>query len=213
MKQRKLMSKVLVLALAFVMVFAMTATAFAAPSGSVSVSVTQNNFNTDGYYVGDGGTPVTVQNKTITDYPVSLSAISAKIEDGLKTNYYLPSNVTDPMNGKSSVLDAIIVALQDNGITDIQTGWSSYTPAGGYISNFGNYSLQPNQVTYFNKNGEKWARSTGTGWNIAYKQADGTMIGAAVYASNIEIASGMDIIIDVSPYSIEWYTGQPWTEE
>ena len=210
MKQRKLMSKVLVLALAFVMVFAMSSAAFAAPSGSVSVSVTQNNFNTNGYYAG-GGTPVTVQGKTITNFDVSLSDISTEITRGLKTNTYLPAGVTDPMGGQSSVLDAIIVALQRKGITNITTGWSSYTPAGGYISNFGNYPLIPNSVTYFNKGGQKWARSTGTGWNIAYQPSGGTMTGAASYASNILLADGMDIIIDVSAYDIEWNTGQPWT--
>ena len=208
---KRTMKKGLAIVLALVMVFAMATTAFAAPTGYVSVSVTQDNFNTNGYYAG-GGTPVTVQGKTITNFDVSLSDISTEITRGLKTNTYLPAGVTDPMGGQSSVLDAIIVALQQKGITNITTGWSSYTPAGGYISNFGNYPLIPNSVTYFNKGGQKWARSTGTGWNIAYQPSGGTMTGAASYASNILLADGMDIIIDVSAYDIEWNTGEPWTE-
>ncbi len=209
MKNRKF-KKGLAIVLALVMVFAMTATAFAANSGCVNVSVTQNNFNTSGAYIG-GGSAVTVQEKTITDYEVSLSDISTAIKNGLKTSTYLPSGVTDPMDGKSSVLDAIIVALQKNNISDIQTGWSSYEPAGGYISNFGNYTLVPNTVTYFEKDGKKWGRSTGTGWNIAYTDDD-EMVAAATYASNIELTDGMDIIIDVSAYDMTWNTGEDWTE-
>ena len=57
-------------------------------------------------------------------------------------------------------------------------------------------------MTYFNKDGQKWARSTGTGWNIAYQPSGETMTGAASYASNILLADGMDIIIDVSENTI-----------
>ncbi len=208
---KRQMKKGLAIVLALVMVFAMSTSAFAANTGYISVSVTQNNFNTNGAYTGDGSA-VTVQEKTITDYEVSLSDISTAIAAGLKTSTYLPSGVTDPMNGQSSVLDAIVLALQQKGISNIQTGWSSYEPAGGYISNFGNYTLVPNTVTYFNKGGKKWGRSTGTGWNIAYTDEDGEMVAAASYASNVELTDGMDIIIDVSAYDMTWNTGEDWTE-
>ena len=203
---KKFLSIVMVL----VMVFAMSSVAFAAQTGYVSISVTQNNFDTSGAYTGDGEA-VTVQGKTITEYEVSIADINQAITNGLKTNTYLPLGVTDPMGGQASVLDAIILALQNNNITNIQTGWSSYTPAGGYISNFGNYQLTQNDVTYFNKNGEKWGRSTGSGWNIAYTNADGDIVAAASYASNIALTSGMDITIDVSTYDMTWDTGEVWT--
>ena len=207
---KKQMKKVLAITLALVMVFAMSSVAFAAPTGYVSVSVTQDNFDTSGAYTGEGD-EVTVQGKTITEYEVSIASINQAITNGLKTSTYLPSGVTDPMGGQASVIDAIIIALQNNNITNIQTGWSSYTPAGGYISNFGNYQLTQNDVTYFNKNGKKWGLSTGTGWNIAYTNANDTMVAASTYASNIALTDGMDIIIDVSAYSMEWNTGEDWT--
>lgn len=223
MKKKNLMSKVLVLALALVMVFTMTASAFAASQGKVSVSITTGNFNSNGVYVG-GGSALTTISKPLTNREISLSDLSDWVDYGIKETYYLPEDVDDPLDGDASVLDAVLAVLFEEGYDDIEADWSSYSdPAngyfpGGYIHNFGGVNVN-NTVTYFNNNGMKYGRSVGWGWNIAFKPANESNFRTAAadgydhYMSDIAVSSGMDIIIDLSQYSIEWNTGEPWTAE
>ena len=221
---KKQMKKVLAIMLALVMVFAMTATAFAGTNttGSVTVSVMQNSFNTSGNYVGNGGaTPVGTDEDGnsiyVVNYTVPISTVESYIENGYKY-VYLPEDVDDPMDGEASVLDAIIVALDMNGVTDIDAGWDNtnlpeygLTP-GGYINNINSDARVTNTVTYFQgENGNKWGRSIGSGWNIAYGIGS-TLSKASVYASNIELENGMNIIIDISLFDMTWDTYSPWTE-
>ena len=221
---KRTMKKGLAIVLALVMVFAMTATAFASTDNpSVKVSVTANNFSSSGEYTGTGFTNLVVP---IANYQVDIANVDYYIAD--KTSFdlksvYLPSSVTDPMGGSASVADAIIATIWENYgkyLDEEQTspsvvgGWDSITsPNGGYISNIMNYTLQSNATTYFRgENGNKWGRSTGTGWNVAYKYADGSFQKAAQYTSNIPLVDGMEIIFDVSPYDMTWDTNTPWTE-
>ena len=162
---KKNLKKVLAVVLALTMVFAMTATAFAdTNNGYVTVSVMQNSFNLTGSYVGNG-TGVAFQDEdgtsyTIVNFQVPISQVEENIEYGYKY-LYLPEDVDDPMNGEASVLDAIIAALDMNGISDIDAGWD-YTnvPAwnlypGGYIHNINSDSRVGNTVTtYTDENGK-----------------------------------------------------------
>ncbi|MGN0722348.1 MAG: hypothetical protein ACI4LZ_10350 [Anaerovoracaceae bacterium] len=212
---KKNLKKVLAVVLALTMVFAMTATAFAdTNNGYVTVSVMQNSFNLTGSYVGNG-TGVAFQDEdgtsyTIVNFQVPISQVEENIEYGYKY-LYLPEDVDDPMNGEASVLDAIIAALDMNGISDIDAGWD-YTnvPAwnlypGGYIHNINSDSRVGNTVTtYTDENGKVWNRSYGSGWSIAYSENNGTMIVPTQYTSNIALASGMNIIIDISAYDMLW---------
>lgn len=218
---KKNLKKLLSIVMILTMVFAMSATAFAsADMPSVKVSVTYGHFNTSGGYTGNGFTNATVP---IEDYEVFKENVEFYITDSafnLKS-VYLPSTVQDPQNGKASVADAIIAAVWeiygptfDNGGATVIGGWDSYTtPNGGYISNIMNYPLTANATTYFEgDNGNKWGHSTGTGWNIAYKYANGSWTVPTGYATNILIEDGMEIIFDVSPYDMTWDTGVAWEE-
>lgn len=229
---KKNLKKILSIVMILTMVFAMTATAFANTNtdGYVTVSVLQNSFNLSGGYVSNGpavtlGTDENGNAVTIVNYQVPISKVEefiADSEDDLKS-VYLPSGVTDPMDGTASVADAIIAAVWEKcgkysddaeTVPTVTGGWDSWTsPNGGYISNIVNYPLQYNDVTYFEgENGNKWGRSTGTGWNIAYKYANGTMVAATQYTTNIALVGGMEIIFDVSSYDMTWDTGAVWTE-
>lgn len=218
-------SRVLAIMMAVVltmsMMFAMTANSYASTEDpTVKVSVTYGNFNETGAYTGNGfaNAQLPIQ---INNYEVPKSTVDLYITElGLKS-VYLPTGVTDPMQNKATVLDAIIAAVWDNysnadvdGNPTVVGGWDSWTtPNGGYISNIINYPLEMNATTYFEgANGNKWGRSTGTGWNIAYKYANGTMTVPTSYTSNIEMEDGMEIIFDVSPYDMTWDTGEPWVE-
>ncbi len=214
-------SKVLALLLALAMVFVMSVPAFADTSNdNVTVSITTNNFNTSGEYVG-GGNPLTTISTPITNATYTVESLNAKCADySIKETFYLPAGTADPLPGQTSVLDAILIVLLENGYDDVRAGWSSYSNPtegyfpGGYINDFGGTNTS-NNVTYFNKNGEKWARSTGMGWNIAYKPANGSFTttapdGFTHYMTDIPISGGMEIIMDLSPYSIEWDTGELW---
>ena len=215
--------KYLSIVMVLVMVFAMTATAFADTDvPSVTVSVTANNFNTSGAYTGNGFTNLVIP---ISNYEVSIDNVNYYITDSafdLK-GVYLPSGVSDPMNGTASVADAIITAIWENygmytdeecTVASVVGGWDSITtPNGGYISNIMNYPLTYNATTYYQgANGHKWGRSTGTGWNVAFKYANGTMQVPTQYTTNIALVDGMEIIFDVSPYDMTWDTGVIWTE-
>lgn len=212
---KKQMKKGMAILLALVMVFAMSSIAFAdTNNGYVTVSVMQNSFNLTGSYVGNG-TGVAFQDEdgtsyTIVNFQVPISQVEENIEYGYKY-LYLPEDVDDPMNGEASVLDAIIAALDMNGISDIDAGWD-YTnvPAwnlypGGYIHNINGDSRIGNTVTtYTDENGKVWNRSYGSGWSIAYSENNGTMTVPTQYTSNIALASGMNIIIDISAYDMLW---------
>lgn len=213
---RKVLSVVMILT----MVFAMTATAFAGTNteGTVTVSVVQNNFNLDGSYKGSYSNPVTLgsDGTTIENYEVPISTVEEYVEMGYKY-LYLPTDAEDPMNGKASVLDAIIVALDLNGITDIDAGWDSTNLPeynmfpGGYIHNIDNNVEVGNTVSYFKgENGNKWGRSVGAGWNIAYGQTGEILAAPTGYASNIELTDGMNIIIDISAFDMTWDTHTEW---
>lgn len=210
MKTRKrILSVIMAVAMVASMMFAMTANTYAATDeGYVTVSVVQNNFNESGEYVG-GGNAVTIDGKTIVDYQVPISTVEEYIGYGYKY-LYLPADVEDPMNGQASVLDAIITALDLNGVTDIETGWD-YTNIpeknlypGGYIHNINSDSRVSNTVTtYTDENGKVWNRSYGHGWNVAYSE-NGTMTVPTQYASNIALTPGMNIIIDISYFDMLW---------
>ena len=221
---KRTMKKGLAIVLALVMVFAMTATAFAetTPSGNVTVSVMQNNFDLSGNYVGNGsnvpiGTDEEGNSRYIANFIVPISTVESNIANGYKY-LYLPAETTDPMNGAASVLDAIIAALDLNGVTDFDTGCDptnlpehGLTP-GGYIHNINSDGRVSNTVTYFEgTNGNKWGRSVGSGWNVAYGTGS-ALSKANVYTSNIPLTAGMHIVIDISAFDMTWDTYTPWTE-
>mgnify|MGYP007066603886 CR=1 FL=1 len=221
LKRKKVFAVMMALVMTMTMMFATTTNAFAsADEPSVTVSVTYGNFNPTGNYTGNGFPNLNLT-PTIDNYEVAVSTVDDYISYFDLKSVYLPANVTDPMNGEASVLDAIIAAVWDNfsnetgnGDPTVVGGWDSWTtPNGGYISNILNYPLTANATTYFKgENGNKWGRSTGTGWNIAYKYENGNMTVPAIYASNISLEDGMEIVFDVSPYDMTWDTGVAWTE-
>lgn len=209
-KKKRILSVIMAVALVASMMFAMTANTYAATNdGYVTVSVVQNNFDLTGKYVG-GGTAVTIDGNTIVNYQVPISQVEEYVEVGYKY-LYLPGDVEDPMNGEASVLDAIIAALDLNGVSDIDAGWD-YTnmPAyglypGGYIHNINSDSRVSNTVTtYTDENGVVWNRSYGSGWTVAYSVNGGSMTVPGVYTSNIALTPGMNIIIDISAYDMLW---------
>ncbi len=218
----KKLKKVLAITLALVMVFAMSTSAFAADANKVSVSITTGNFNTSGVYVG-GGDPLTTISIPLTNQQIALTTLTNYItSQNLKGNYYLPAGTTDPLSGQASVLDAVIAVLKDAGYNDIRTGWSSYSAPefgiypGGYISDFGGTNTS-NSVTYEERDdGYIWGHSVGYGWNIAYKPLNGsyttTYNNQSLYMSNVPVSSGMDIIIDLSQFDMEWNTYEQWDE-
>lgn len=205
-KKNKLMAAGLVLSMAFTM----TGVTFAADPGYVDVSITYGNFSLEGEYTGGGFTNAILP---VEGYPIEISNLQNWVDMDQLKPIYLPAGVADPLLGEASVLDAIILACIENGY-DLDAGWDSYsTPNGGYISNIAKYQLITNAPTYYQgANGNMWGNATGTGWNIAYTHDNGMMKEAEIYASNIEITDGMDIIIDVSPYDMHWDTGVAWTE-
>lgn len=220
-KKRRILSVIMAVALVASMMFAMTANTYAADAGSVSVSITTGNFDTDGNYTGNGS-PLTTITVPLTDRQITLDELDAYVNDyQLKETFYLPDGATDPLPGKASVLDAVLAVLFEEGYDDIRTGWSSYSDPsngffpGGYINDFGGTNAI-NNVTYVNKaDGYIWGHSVGWGWNIAYKPADGTFRttapdGYTHYMSDIEAKSGMDIIIDLSQFDMEWNTYERW---
>ena len=215
-KKQKFYAIALSLILTLSMVIGFTTTSFAASDapkdGTVYVSITKDNFDKTGNYVG-GGSAAVLDKKTITDVAVPISKIRKDIKDKNIKDIYL-NGVKDPQNGEPSVLDAIIVGVRKGMGQDkysIKGGWDSYTkPNGGYISNIGNYALKPNKTDYYKgKNGNKWGKSTGSGWQIAYASKNGKLHKADIYGSNILVEDGMKIVFDVSDYEMYWDTGKP----
>lgn len=202
--------KGLAIVLALVMVFAMTATAFASTdtAGTVTISVVQNNFDLEGNYIG-GGSSIDLGSKTVVNYTVPISTIEEYIDpegDDFKTAY-LPDGMDDPMNGEASVLDAIIVGLYLNDVTDIEAGWDTYYNNGGYINNICSKDVTNTVVIdHTDADGTVWYKSTGHGWNVAYSTTqDGSMIVPTNYVSNIGLTDGMNIIVDYSQYEMVWH--------
>ncbi len=220
-RSRRIIAVMMAMVMTMAMMFAMTTTSFASTADpSVKVSVTYGNFDTSGNYTGNGFINAQLPTQ-IANYNVDIATVDYYISDMNLKSVYLPAGVTDPQAGDATVIDAIIAAVWDNysnedenGNPTVVGGWDSWTtPNGGYISNIVNYPLVSNATTYFKgENGNKWGRSTGTGWNVAYKYADGTMTAASGYTSNIKLVDGMEIIFDVSPYDMTWDTGSAWTE-
>ncbi len=213
---KRTMKKGLAIVLALVMVFAMTATAFADTdtAGNVTISVVQNNFNLTGSYVGNGsaysvGTDDEGNEIYVTSYSVPISTIEEYIDvEGYDfKSAYLPEGVDDPMDGKASVLDAILVGLYLSDVTDIEAGWDTYYNNGGYIHNICSADVTNTVVVdHTDSEGTVWYKSSGHGWNIAYSATQGgSMIVPTVYASNIELTNGMDIIVDYSAYEMLWH--------
>lgn len=197
MKAKKLTSLLLVLVLTFVM----SSGAFATTTlGSVTVSISYGNFNTDGDYVGGGFTNA---NFYIEDYEISIDDIQDYVDGGLQELVYLPANMSylDP-----NVLDAIIVALYENGFYDVYGGWDNYPIAGdpgGYIYDVPPQTLTTDPTTIVTIDGVDYYKYSGTGWNVACTQ--GTAIdGISTYGTDYELFDGMEIIFDVSPYIMYW---------
>ena len=218
---KRAMKKGLAIVLALVMVFAMSASAFAADVGKVNISITTGNFNLSGDYTGNGS-PLTTITHPLTNRSITLEELSDYVGlYDIKGTFYLPAGTADPLPGQASVLDAVLAVLFEEGYDDIRTGWSSYSDPdngyfpGGYINDFGGTNAS-NNVTYENRSdGYIWGRSTGWGWNIAYKPSGEAFRttasdGYTHYMSDIPVASGMDIIIDLSQFNMEWNTGKRW---
>ncbi len=216
-KKQKFYAIALSLILTLSMVIGFTTTSFAASDapkdGTVYVSITKDNFDKTGNYVGGGSAALLKEGKTITNVAVPISEIRDYIKNSKIKDIYL-NGVKDPQNGEPSVLDAIITAVLKNTKlkkADFKGGWDSYTkPNGGYLSNIGNYALKPNKTDYYKgKNGNKWGKSTGSGWQIAYASKNGKLHKADIYGSNILVEDGMKIVFDVSDYEMDWDTGKP----
>ncbi len=208
--------KILSIVMVLVMVFAMTATAFADAdtNGYVTISVVQNNFNLSGEYIGGGsaysvGTDEDGNYIYVVDYQVPISTIEEYIDvDGYDfKSVYLPSDVDDPMEGEASVLDAIIVGLYLNDVTDINVGWDTYYNNGGYINNICSANVTNTVVIdHTDADGTVWYKSTGSGWNVAYRTSqEEAMTVPQSYVSNIGLSAGMNIIVDYSAYSMLWH--------
>lgn len=212
---KRRMKKGLAIVLALVMVFAMTATAFAETPTIIKVSVLENSFNTDGtfkavgsaYNVGDSQTPATIVN-----YEMTLEELEeAMALYGVKSSFYLPSEDDDVLNGAPSIIDAIIVALLNNNVSDLDIRWdptnvpaSSLYP-GAYIHNINSDVRVGNTVTPYPEAGEGWYRSVGSGWNVAYRNGSGAWTIPQMYTSRIGIPSGTtEIIIDLSLFDMIW---------
>lgn len=191
-----------------------TTAAAVADGGTVTVSITYGDFDTDGNYTGGGFANT---NFYIEDYVLDIDDIQEWIDyAALKETYYLPDSTPDPLNGEASVLDAIILAFLYNGFEDIDSGWDSAPVAGdpgGYVSNVYPQALITNpSVDFEGENGNLWTNYSGTGWNTAYGYGN-ALAKADEYASNIELSDGMVIVFDVSPYSINWDSGEPWPDD
>ena len=208
--------RILSIVMVLVMVFAMTATAFADTNtvGTVTISVVQNNFNLLGEYIGGGfsysvGTDEDGNSIYVVDYQVPISTIEEYIDvDGNDfKSVYLPSDVDDPMEGEASVLDAIIVGLYLNDVTDIDAGWDTYYNNGGYINNICSANVTNTVVVdHTDAEGVVWYKSSGYGWNVAYTTSQGgAMTVPQGYVSNVGLSDGMNIIVDYSAYSMLWH--------
>lgn len=210
---KKNIKKLTSMMLALVMAFALAAPAFAAEApaattGSVTVSITQGMFTPGG--MGDDGKTIPqefcggalVGNKNfpgIVNYNVSIDTIKAMINDGIQDVYEAPEEL--PAN----VLDAIITAFYQNNYKQISAGWDDNPEEGepgGYINN-----VEPQEITYGETvqkdvNGKLYNVYSGTGWNIAVSDENGSIKAITEYGSSIELKPGMQIVFDISAYSI-----------
>ena len=204
---RKALSLLLVLAM--VVCFAVPAMAATPSNVTVTVYVTTGMFTEGGYNSTTG--KIEAQTFLQTENPanhlfdkyvkteVSTSRVSAKTLASYRT-VYNPVGLSNDMN----VLDAIIAALKSNGYT-CAGGWDTYnTPNGGYIS-----SVSPNGVPTSNTPTTKtigdvtYTVYSGTGWQIAFKEAGATSYTVPTqYGTNYTLTNGMTIIFDLSPYVI-----------
>ncbi|MDR1322500.1 MAG: hypothetical protein LBK56_13945 [Gracilibacteraceae bacterium] len=181
--------------------------AFAA--GTVSVTVTYGNFELGEYeWDGDGFTNAYFY---IDEYPVDIDYVQEYVDYGWKEYYYLPDPSYDYLDGEASILDAILVALTDNGFAyvpgdDMISGWDyEHDPNGGYIEYVYPEPLDFNEETVIVDNVEYThyfsSLPNGGGWRIAYTLGDDpTVIVPEEYTSRIALEDGMTIIFDYSPY-------------
>jgi hypothetical protein len=198
--------KILALVLALILAVSLSVSAFAVGNdGTVTVYITVGNFNTDGDYIGATPPDVGTANDNFDIFALVLNIddIQTAVDDGQK-EYYLPDPSDDPLDGEASVLDAIISAFLDNNVapSDITAGWDSAPVVGapgGYISNVAPQELDTYPPEVVGNN----TIYSGTGWLGAYTQS-GVIAGTDVYLSTIPLADGMDIVFDVSTYSILW---------
>ena len=206
---KKTFKRLTAVLMAMVMVFAMSSSVFATgeKGATVTVSVVQNSFNPDGTYTGSYSDFVNLNGTEIRNFEVPIEKIQEHINAGYKY-LYLPSTMeNDPMNNQPTVIDAIITALDMNGITDIDAGWDTYYNNGAYIKNINSDPRVTNTVVedHTDADGKVWYKSYGQGWNVAYSATpNGAMTAPQVYTSTIPVADGMNIIIDISYFEMIW---------
>ena len=136
-------------------------------------------------------------NSTIGKQIIKISDINVSTTKG----YYGNPSVSD-LEASPNVLDAIIFALTNKGYTPVG-GWDSWGD-GGYISYFtpdGSTYYNPNNPTQVTKNGVTYYVYTGTGWQIACTQ-NGSLSEIDSYGTNFGLVDGMDIVFDLSNYTI-----------
>ncbi len=198
MKSRKLLSVLL----ALVLVFSICAVAYATypqtSTGTVTVRFTtgcSSNTNGTNYWLGYSANANTLLPGGSVDIAVDLANCP-------KT--YVPTGVTNPMGSTPSVLDAIIASQSSY---DYDLGWDSSPyvgDPGAYVHNVEDQELESN---YEEGNGVH--HSWGTGFVVIIEYTDSTgnvtsRVFPSEYVSNVPVADGMIIYVDLSSYDYTW---------
>lgn len=196
--------RIFTLVLALMMVLSLSVTAFAesvtsAPTGTVTVMFTSGlSRNTD-----TGNEWLDEDPDDCVLYTGGTVALSALVGNS-KT--YIPTGTTDPMDGKASVMDAIMAANTSNVFV---TGWDANPwvgNPGAYISNVNNTTLASNyeETPDAEDSSIIHCHSYGTGFVVILKDANGNISFPSVYVSNIEPTNGMTIYVDLADYDYNW---------
>ena len=190
-KSRRLLSVLL----ALVLVFSVCAVAYATypqtSTGTVTVLFTHDcSYSDDLGHTWMGYDPD--ENTLLTGGTANIATLQ-----NCDKSAYLPSTATDPLNGAPSVIDAVLAA-QPNYTYNL--GWDPSANPGAYIHNVNNQTLD---YDYGYDDGIYWA--SGTGFVIAVQYANSSdVIFYDVYLSNIPLADGMTIYVDLAPYAYTW---------
>ena len=194
--------KLVSILLALVLVFSISAVAFAdwtypqTSTGTVTVMFTTgcstnnngtntwNGYDEDVNYLLDGD-DVTIESLNNCSKP------------------YVPNGVTNPMGNTPSVMDAIL-ASQPNYDFDYDWDYSPWSgPQGAYIHNVENQTLASNYTEIGGVH-----HSWGTGFVVILEypngQNDPIMVFPSEYVSNVPLADGMTIYVDLSAYDYTW---------